>query len=61
MTVLLDDSVSNGRNLGISSVGSSPRVLLLSGPSSSDDGVGVRSKLNLPLRDVVFFRFDLAS
>ena len=61
MTVLLDDPASNGRNFGISSVGSNPKVLLLSGPSSSDEGVGVRSKRNLPLRDVVLFRFSLAS
>ena len=60
MTVLLDGS-SNGRKFGITSVGSNPKALLLSGPSSSDEGVGVRSKQNLPLRDVVLFRLSLAS
>ena len=32
------------------------RDILLSGSSSSDGGVGVRSKRNIPLRDVVSFR-----
>ena len=55
MTVLLDGSASNGRKLGVASVGSNPIVLLLSGFSSSDGGVGVRLKQNIPLRDVVLF------
>ena len=53
---LLDDSTSNGRKLGRVSVGSNPIVLLLSGSSSSDGGVGVWSKRNTPLRDVVLFQ-----
>ena len=56
MTVLLDGSASNGRKFGVASVGSNPIVLLLSGFSSSDGGVGVRLKRNTPLRDVVLFR-----
>ena len=56
MTVLLDGSASKGRKFGITSVGSSPKVLLLSGSSSSDGGVGVRLKRNTLLRDVVLFR-----
>ena len=55
MSGLLDDSTSNGRKLGGVSVGSNPIILLLSGSSSSDGGVGVRSKRNTPLRDVVLF------
>ena len=39
MTALLDGSASNGRKFGITSVGSSPKVLLLSGSSSSDGSV----------------------
>ena len=46
MTVLLDGSASNGRKFGVASVGSNPIVLLLSGFSSSDGGVGVRLKQN---------------
>ena len=56
MTVLLDGSASNGRKFGVTSVGSNPMVLLLSGSSSSDGGVGVQLKRNIPLRDVVLFR-----
>ena len=56
MTGLLDGSASNGRKLGVASVGSNPIVLLLSGFSSSDGGVGVRLKQNTPLHDVVLFR-----
>ena len=53
---MTDGSASNGRKFGITSVGSSPKVLLLSGSSSSDGGVRVRLKRNTPLRDVVLFR-----
>ena len=56
MTVLLDSSASNGRKFGVASVGSNPIVLLLSGFSSLDGGVGVRLKRNTPLRDVVLFQ-----
>ena len=54
--VLLDGSASNGRKFGITSVGSNLKVLLLSGSSPSNGGVGVRSKRNIPLPDVVSFR-----
>ena len=56
VTGLLDGSASNGRKFGAASVGSNLIVLLLSGFSSSDGGVGVRLKRNIPLCDVVLFQ-----
>ena len=62
VTGLRDDPASKGRKLtGAFSVGSSPMMLLLSGPSSSEDGVGVRVNRYVPFREVVLFSVGLAS